>query len=594
MARQKKPSKATVRVQKVKIEESWEELPGDQIAEPLLAAAKLRGIDRLWFVSGSELTFFQEAIAKANALGRPAPELKTMVHEHVALSAACGDTMVTGKPSSAVAHVELGLLNMGGAIHNAYRGEFPVLMMTGYPATTLPREGRLGRSSPAFWSQQQWDIGSIVRQYTKWDYKLSDYENPALVISRALQLAMTEPKAPVYLGLPPEVVMGPVREPALYPPDDQWTVPTLGAGDEGLIRQTAKLLVEAENPVILVERMGRRPEWVQSLVRLAELLAVPVRASTARMNFPQDHDLANAAPPLEEADVVVVIDWVVPWIPGESSPSADAKIVRIGNDPLQSRIPIYEFPAHVRITADAGPCLDKIAEFAEGLLDASRRNAIADRNRRLADLSRETRQKQIDDAQADAAKAPITRNWLAYQLGQMLEPDDIVVNEMGDAQMLNRTKPGTIFTGGGASLGWGPGAALGAKIAQPDRTVVSLAGDGAYMFSVPQAWLWAARHYNAPLMTVIWNNRGYRTGTTALMDQYPEGYSARAQNMEGGLFDPPPDYAAEAAAAGAFGEKVTDPGELGPALRRGLEAVQKRGESAVIDVWLPKHVTGGW
>ena len=112
----------------------WREQPADEVSEVLLASAALAGIERLWFVSGTELAFLQEATVKNHALGRPAPRLMTMTHESVALAAACGETMVTGQPSAIAFHVEVGLLHAGAAIHNADRGNYPVLMMSGYAA----------------------------------------------------------------------------------------------------------------------------------------------------------------------------------------------------------------------------------------------------------------------------------------------------------------------------------------------------------------------------------------------------------------------------------------------------------------------------
>jgi len=117
----------------IELVEGMYSMPAEQAAEALMASMKLNGIDRLWFTSGTELAFFQEVPVKHQALGRPTPKIMTMTHENAALSAACGETMISGKPSATAAHVECGMINAGGSIHNADRGHYPVLMMSGYP-----------------------------------------------------------------------------------------------------------------------------------------------------------------------------------------------------------------------------------------------------------------------------------------------------------------------------------------------------------------------------------------------------------------------------------------------------------------------------
>ena len=140
-------------------------MPAEQVAEALLASMKLNGIDRIWFTSGTELAFFQEVPIKHQALGRPTPRIMTMTHENAALSAAMGETMLTGKPSATAAHVECGMINAGGSIHNADRGHYPVLMMSGYPPSAETGSVPGARDAGIQWFQQIPDQGQIVRGY---------------------------------------------------------------------------------------------------------------------------------------------------------------------------------------------------------------------------------------------------------------------------------------------------------------------------------------------------------------------------------------------------------------------------------------------
>src|SRR5206468_281643 len=160
------------------------------------ASMKLNGMDRLWFVSGSEIGFFQEVAVKHQALGRPTPRIMTMTHEQAALAAACGETAVTGKPAACAFHVEVGLMNAGGAIHNSDRGRYPVLMMSGYPPSAESGSVPGARNSHIQWYQQIPDQGQIVRQYTRWDHKLAPYDNAGLVITRAAQVMLSAPQGP--------------------------------------------------------------------------------------------------------------------------------------------------------------------------------------------------------------------------------------------------------------------------------------------------------------------------------------------------------------------------------------------------------------
>ena len=200
------------------------------------------------------------------------------------------------------------------------------------------------------------------------------------------------------------------------------------------------------------------------------------------------------------------------------------------------------------------------------------------------------RQTLADNAKAEADETPIDVRWLSYQVGQALADDwtvfddTIVVSQVHD--YLQCAKPSSYFYNPGSSGGWAPGAAFGAKLAAPERNVVAVTGDGFYMFGTAIHSLWSAAQYKAPYLTIVYQNRSYSTGTLRVSRSYPDGYAARA-GYHGGYFEPPIDFAVEARSAGAYGENVTDPHEIGPALARGMKSVRD-GTSAVISVRLPR------
>jgi acetolactate synthase-1/2/3 large subunit len=563
-------------------------------AEALLASLKLNGVDRIWFVSGSEIGVLQEGSAKHRALGRPTPAIMTMAHEQAALAAACGDTIVTGKPSAAAFHVEVGLLNAGGAIHNADRGGHPVLIMSGYPASAEPGTAPGARNARIQWYQQIPDQGELVRQYMRWDHKLTPYDNAGAVVSRALQVTLSEPRGPAYLALPREVSMSPQAGTG-FPLLSQLPPVPSPAPDRAQIRQAASWLVEAAEPVISVSRIGRSPGAIGALVELAELLGARVLADTHHgLSFPGAHPLARGVPAIApmpaDTDCVLVIDSLVPWMPGQFDPPPDTKVIRIAKDPAHRVTITYQFPADLAITADPGAAIEVLLEEVRGQLTGVREAQIAGRRDKHVSEGRARRAELLSRAERDRASGTISPLYLSHRLGA-LDPEVTIAHELVEGTLFDRERPGTLAGPGGSSIGFTAPMAIGMKVAAPDRPIIAAVGDGSWMFSNPQVCTWASAFHHAPVLFVVYNNRGYRTGTQEILRAFPDGYAKRTGDLTGGFFDPPPCYAAEAAASGHFGEKVTEPDQLDAAIERGLKAAAD-GTPGVLEVWLPKHITG--
>ncbi|MFI7078561.1 thiamine pyrophosphate-dependent enzyme [Micromonospora sp. NPDC049903] len=546
-------------------------------AAAVLAAAAASGVRRLWFNSGSELTSFQEAGAQARQKGEPSPEIITCPHEHVALTAAMGETMVSGGPSMTAAHADLGLLHHGGAIHNAMWGDHPIMIMSGYPPTTAQ-----SRTSPVFWKQQRWDQGAIVRQYVKWDYKLSALDDAALVVARGLQVALAPRRGPVYLAMPEEVGRHPVPVGDRVPSAQALGVPTLGPGDPGVVSEVARRLRTARRPVVVTDRVGENPRAVQLLAEVADTLGVEVRASRYRVNLPDDNPWHTNAP-LDQFDVVVVLDHPVPWMPAVEQPADDAWIGWVGPDPIESRVPLYELRADARTTADPA------AFLAAVLGEVSSGDADTVRQRRERPPGVGTKRHTAGRGAAGGVPTPAL---IAAALDAHLHPDDLLTWEVFDTTAVRRTKPGTLFEKGGSSLGWSVAAATGASIAAGGAHAVAVTGDGSYLFGSPDSCLWLQQQHDAPIVTVVVNNGGYRTGTTTLAAHYPDGLAVAEPTVLGGHLTPSPDFAAHARAQGCHGERVVRAADLAAALDRARAAVQRDRVPAVLDVWVPEHLTG--
>jgi acetolactate synthase-1/2/3 large subunit len=572
--------------------ENWTSVPADERGDAIVAAMGLGGVDYMFFNSGSEIMFMQEAIAKANALGRPAPKLVMMTHEYPTLNAALGYAAVSGRMAATAVHVDVGTQHYGCAIHTARHSGLPVLITAGAPPVSFPGSMRGARDGGHFWVQQTPDQNGIVRQYMKWDHRLEYQDNAGLIVSRALQIAQSEPRGPVYLSLPREIAFLPT-EGARFPTAQQLGIARAPAPDPDGVRELAQRLVKARNPAIVVQRSGRNRATVPALVRLAEFLGAPVGEAAARSYqcFPMDHPLYQSITlDLAKADVVLVIEADVPWIPGPQQPSRDAYVAVVDIDPIKAHIGTYEFGADLRLIADTEIMLGLLLAAVQKLASADDRARSKERAARWADVSLARLRESERAAQAHSKKSPISPLWLSYQIGQAMDDNCLMLDETlmlsPLPSYLRFSQPGTYFRNPGSGGGWCAGAALGAKLGRPDKDVVAVSGDGFYMYSVANAAIASAVRYRAPFMSVIYQNRSYSTGTRATAQFYPDGYSVRG-GLEAGYFDPPIDFAKEAEAAGAYGENVKDPAQVGPALARGLEQI-RRGTPAVIAVWLPK------
>jgi acetolactate synthase-1/2/3 large subunit len=576
----------------------WTDEPADDVGDAIVAALAAGGVDHVFFTSGSDIAFLQEATAKRDALGRsPTLRLVTVPHEHVGLNAALGYAAVTGRPAMTAVHVDAGTLNQGGAIHTAWRSGLPVLITAGSPPTAYAGSVPGARDEGGhLWLQESFDQHAIVRGYTKWDRRLTGQDDPGLVVSRAIQVALSEPAGPVYLSLPKELVLQP-RDGAHFPSASQLGIPRPAGLDPGVADELAERLIGATSPVVVVSRSGRDPGTVGRLVELAESLGLAVvdAAHRAYLCFPMRHPLKQSPAVLRDADVVLVLDADVPWIPGRDAPPPEAFVAVVGYDPVHGRIPTYEFTADVRAVASPASALASIAAAAASRLTGADRIRITARRARLEAASAARIAALEHEAEAASAAVPMSPLLVSHQIGRMIDERSLVLDETlrgpRTADFLTSAAAGSNFANPGSSGGWAVGAAIGAKLAAPEQDVIALAGDGFYMFGSPTVALWTAARHEAPFLMVVYTNRSYTTGTTRVGNAYGrDGYAARA-GYPGGYFDPPIDFAREAEAAGAYGETVRDPAEVGPALRRGLAATRD-GRCAVISMWLARLEAG--
>jgi acetolactate synthase I/II/III large subunit len=494
---------------------AWVEVPADDNGDAMIAAMAEAGVDYIFFTSGSEIGFYQEAVAKAHAQGRKAPKLITVTHEHASLNAALGYAAVSGKPAVTAAHVDCGTQHYGGAVHTAFHCGLPVVITGGGSPTSYPGSFPGARDGGGhIWLQQSFDQNSIVRQYTKWDHRMTIQDNAGLMISRALQVARIEPCGPVYLTLPREVSLHKIKG-AKFPTMGQLGVAKPAAPDAEGIREIARRLVKADNPFVLVARSGRNPATVPALVRLCELMALPVAQSGLRAYqcFPQNHPLYMSGASLKDADVVLVLDVDIPWHADSNPPPDSAWVAMTDVEPAKRRIPTMEFTADLRLTADALAVIEALTVEVRALTTPEDQTRFQARAQKCAEASAKRRNDLAEDAKSRASKAPIDPKWLSYRIAKVLDDNCIVFDEtISQNQVhdyLNISQPGAYFHNPASSGGWATGAAFGAKLAAPGDDVIAVSGDGFYMFGTPIHALWAARHYKAPFMAIVYQNRSY-------------------------------------------------------------------------------------
>lgn len=559
--------------------------------DALMEALQEMGVSYLFCNLGSDHPAIIEALAKAKEQNRKLPKAVICPHEYVALSAAHGYAMVTGEAQGVFVHTDVGTQNLGGSVHNAARSRVPVFIFAGETPYTMEGEWPGSRNAYVNHLQDVYDQRGIVRNYVKWEYDIRTGRNVKQLVYRGMQMAQSDPQGPVYMtgareALEEEVVPLPNLS-ARWKPIEK--VPLLSSG----VEQMVAALANARNPLIITAYLGRNEKAVAELVQFCEKLAVPViETFKTHMNFPANHPLHlgyQSDALVSKADVILVIDSDCPWVSTLNRPSEESQIFYIDIDPLKEDMPLWYAPSEKFYRADAHEALVQFNAYVKQInLDAEQ---IKDRFARFSKMHDEQRQAWRKNEQFPNGGV-ITPVWLTACLRDVIDDDTIVLNEtitnvLPSSQHLPRTKPGTLFANGGSSLGWSGGAALGAKLAKPDKTVVCLTGDGSYLFSIPSSLHWMSRRYQAPFLTVIYNNQGWNATKQNLLKLYPDG-AAKQHDRYLVNFDQPADLAKIAeASGGAYAQTVVRPEDLQEALRRGMDAV-KNGRSAVIDVILPQ------
>jgi acetolactate synthase I/II/III large subunit len=561
---------------------SRKQLPAASVAEAYLALLADRGVEYLFANAGTDFAPIVEAYAKAAHTGLKAPKPLIATHENLAMSMAHGYAIASGKVPAVMVHVSVGTANALCGAFNAARENVPILFTAG--RSPLTEEGMLGtRDTYIHWAQEMFDQAGMLREIVKWDYELRNGTQLETVIDRALSLATSAPEGPVYLSLPREVLAEPVNGFSYDSPSRRAAVASPGA-DDAAVEEAASILGKAKRPVIVTASAGRDPRAVAALAEFAERFAIPVVEHRQRhLSLSADHTCHlgyDPTPFVKEADAILVIESDVPWVPSRVSPPAECRVVHLGVDPLYARYPIRGFPCDVAIAGAARLVLPKLGaalKVPEAEI-AARRQVLAERREAQRAGWRKLREEM-------AAQTPIHPSWVSHCLSEARDPNAILVNEYTLlTEHCGSTAPGGYYgSSPAAGLGWGAGAALGVKLAKPERQVISILGDGSYIFANPVAVHHASTMHKLPVLTVVINNAMWGAVRRATLGMYPDGEAAKSNKPPFIDLDDLPAFETVCEAAGGYGERVEDPKELPRALKRALEAVDG-GQQALVNV----------
>jgi len=259
----------------------------ESTADAYLELLAARGVEYFFANAGTDFAPIIEAYARRSAQGQASPRPITVPHEVPAVAMAHGYTMVSGRPQVVMVHVIVGAGNAAGGVINAARANVPILFSAGRnPITEAGSAG--SRDRPIHWAQEAFDQAGMLREFVKWDYELKRFDQLETVVDRGLTLAQSEPRGPVYLTLPREV-LAERHEAIEYADPARAVVPAETLPDPRAIDEAAAILAAARNPVIITKALGRDPAAVPALVRFAETLGAPVFDQFhTHVNFPQD------------------------------------------------------------------------------------------------------------------------------------------------------------------------------------------------------------------------------------------------------------------------------------------------------------------
>ncbi|KAK4622657.1 Acetolactate synthase large subunit [Fulvia fulva] len=583
------------------------------------------GVDYLFTVLGSDHASIIEAYQQRQHEGKAWPKMLHFQHEFVAISAADGYARTTGKPQCVIVHVDVGTAALGQGLHNASSGRAPMLIFAGLAPFTLGGELPASRSEHVQWYQDVPNQASIVAPYARYVNEIKTEEHVRLMVKRALCMASTGSPGPAYLTAAREVLAAPARDDLLQSGAMTAQVPTckLTGLPQDAVRTIGEALLLAERPLVITGYLGRNHAAVRHLVRLADLVGglQVIDSELREMLFPARHSAwtsrtHGSAAAISEADVILVLDCDVPWIPVKAKPSTTARIFHIDIDPRKEKMQLFDISAEATFQAECEVALQQLYEWIRGHDSWHERSFLLNHRRQNLVEKHAEGIRALNARAAPRGDGTISIDHLSACLRRILPESttyvhDAVTNTIPLCEQLRLDRPGSGLSKGGSGLGWAGGAAIGVKLAldkydindrphlkergtecdeeSSSSLVCCVTGDGALMFGTPVSTFWAQHRLGTPFLTIVLNNGGWKATRSCVDDVHPDGIAAKTRDADWGidLSHDQSDHVGVAIAASnhtLWGKKVTRSIELEEALLEARRIVLEEKRGAMLEV----------
>ena len=565
--------------------------PSNMAASYWLEAMNEIGVEYMFCNLGTDHAPIIETMAQWQAEGKPFPKVILCPHENVAMHMAAGYTRCTGRAQAVLVHVDAGTANAAMGMHNAFRSRLPIVLFAGTAPFTVRGELLGTRDTYVHFIQDPYDMKGIVRNYAKWEYQLPSGIMVKESLRRAFSMAESDPQGPVFMTLPREVLAEQwAPEQIRSFPAEQWGPARARGVEPAVVEAIADKLLAADNPLLVTSYAGRNKQIPALLDELGQLIGIGVIES-----YPQVLSISKQSPVflgnisdshIKDVDVGLIVDTDMPWMPRDTEENPDSFWIHIDVDVMKRDIPIWGFPGNMKVEGDSYVILSQLLEVLKSKMSDTHAQKAKKRLEGFAKQRQEAVEYIENLASDKGTEGLINPAYLCAELNKVLGQDDILVsesvmNEPSVAMQINRTQPGTVLGLGGGGLGFGGSSALGAKLANPEKMVLHMTGDGSFYFMNPTAVYEVSKEHNLPIFTVVFENGGWSAVKQCTIKVHPDGVSRDTDEFQARL-NPTYQFQKVCEAAGGHGEDVSNPDDLADAIARCVKAVREEGRPAIL------------
>src|SRR5262245_16988698 len=509
------------------------------------------------------------------------------LQESVAIAMADGYAQASGKLAAVNVHTSPGLGNSMGMLYDATKAGSPLLLTAGQ------HDQAMNLTEPILWSE----LTPVARPYVKWAHEITRLEDLPRAVRRAAKTALAQPTGPVFISLPVDVLNA-ERELDLLAPT---RIAPRTRGDVDAVAAAAEMLARARRPILIAGDAVAHGDALAEMAEGAELLGAPVYTECvpSTCSFPFTHPLYQGSfprlgPPIRallmQHDLLFSVggDLFTLSLPSDVEPMPEGlPLIHLDVDPWEIG---KNYPAEIAIQGDPKATLPELVEALRRRLSPAQAKEVAARAERLRVAQEKRREALRQEAAAQASRSPISPLALVGAVAGALPDEAIIVDESissghGVRELLRARDHRGFYGLRGGGIGWGLPASLGVKLAQPDRPVVALVGDGSAMYTIQS--LWSAAHDSIAVVFVIFNNQSYRI--LKQRTQALKGFSAEDNTYVAmDLIKPGLDYCGLAESQGVPGELVDKASGVASAIKRGMAS----GGPYLIDVRIDGALRG--